>query len=455
EARPVVRRIGAAAAAMAAISLVLPPPWDPMMMTAGMYKYVTDVSDHSREGIRSFAKREYDMLYYREGLSSVVTVARNLDSGNIWLANNGKIDASTSYDMPTQVLVSLLPFQFVDHADRVLVIGLASGITAGAVTLVDEVDALDVAELEPAIVEASRLFDDHNHHLLDDPRARLILNDGRNHVLLTPPGTYDVIVSEPSNPWLTGVSNLFTDEFLRMGKTRLKPGGVWSQWVQLYGMDESDMRSLIRTFAEVYPNVLVYTAAEGADLVLIGSDRALDPSVDAVQRLLDRPKVLAELDAIDLGEPAAIFGHLLLDRTRALALAGDIEINTDDNLRIEYNAPLHLHVDTQSINVELMREHAWLPLEHMGTDAALLARASRYWLSLDEFDRAIEGLTRAALRLPEWDDTRQVWLEDAFAWFVKARTDKQVAGVERGLLEVLRQDFWAEVVDPIEAGAPR
>lgn len=448
------RRLGGVVAAVALISAVLPPPWDPMMMTSGMYKYVTDLSDHSREGIRSFASRQYDMLYYREGLSSVVTVARNQDTGNIWLANNGKIDASTTYDMPTQVLVSLLPFQFVDRADDVLVIGLASGITAGAVTLVDEVGQLDVVELEPAIVEAARFFDEHNHHLLDDPRTRLILNDGRNHVLLTPPGTYDIIVSEPSNPWLTGVSNLFTDEFFRMGKERLKPGGIWSQWVQLYGMDESDLRSLVKTFVGVYPHVLVYTAAESADLVLLGSDRELVPSVEAVNRMLARPKVKAELDIIELGEPGAIYGHLLLDRERALALAGDAELNTDDNLRIEYNAPLHLHTDTQSINVELLRRHAWLPLEHLGHDAALLQRASRHWLALDEFDRAIDGLTRAALMLPEEDLTRQEWLEDAFAWFVKQRTDKAAASVERGLLEVLRQDFWTEVVDPIQAGQP-
>ena len=96
------------------------PPWDPLLMTAGMYHYVSHFEDHSREGILDYAVGQYELVYYEEGLSSVVTVARNTDSDNMWLANNGKVDASTSTDMPTQVLCSLLPLQFRDELDDVL-----------------------------------------------------------------------------------------------------------------------------------------------------------------------------------------------------------------------------------------------------------------------------------------------------------------------------------------------
>ena len=101
--------------------------------------------------------------------------------------------------------------------------------------------------------EAARWFDAWNHQVLDDPRVNLINNDGRNHVLLTAPETYDVIVSEPSNPWISGVSNLFTREFFELGRRRLKPGGVWSQWVQMYGMNPDDLGTLLKTFGTVYP----------------------------------------------------------------------------------------------------------------------------------------------------------------------------------------------------------
>lgn len=200
-----VRRLPQLGALTAAVALLFaaaanPPPWNPLLMTAGMYQYVSDVGDRTREGIFHFAVEEYSLLYYDEGLSTVVTVAQSRDSGNIWLANNGKVDASTTVDMPTQVLVAHLPMMFVKNPTDTLVIGLASGITLGAMTLHPEPQRIDVVELEPAIVKASRFFEDFNHRPLEDPRVHLHENDGRNHVLLAAPGTYDVVVSEPSNP---------------------------------------------------------------------------------------------------------------------------------------------------------------------------------------------------------------------------------------------------------------
>ena len=88
--------------------------------------------------------------------------------------------------------------------------------------------------------------------MLTNPRVRIVINDGRNHLLRAAAGTYDLVVSEPSNPYLSGVANLFTREFWEMGKTRLKPGGVWAQWIQLYGMGPDELRGLLRTFAGVY-----------------------------------------------------------------------------------------------------------------------------------------------------------------------------------------------------------
>jgi len=240
------RRIGGGiAGSVVVVAVALPvlaarPPWEPMLMTAGMYTYVNNFGDHSREGIYAYAVEKYELVYYAEGLSTVVTVARSPRTGNLWLANNGKIDASTEGDLPTQVLCSLLPMMYVEDPERVLVIGLASGITVGAVSQIEEIDHIEVVELEPRMEEAARHFGPYNYDVLDNPRVELVFNDGRNHVLLAEPGSYDVIVSEPSNPWITGVSNLFTREFLEIGKTRLREGGVWSQWIQMYGMAPED-----------------------------------------------------------------------------------------------------------------------------------------------------------------------------------------------------------------------
>lgn len=332
-----------------------PPPWDPLLMTSGVYKYASDISGTSHEALVAFAVEDYDLLYYDEGLSTVVTVAQSKVSGNIWLANNGKVDASTTVDMPTQVLVSHLPFLFAEDPTDVIVVGLASGITLGSVTLYPEPETIEIVELEPSIVTASHFFDDYNHRPLSDPRVELFTNDARNHLLLAPEGSYDVVVSEPSNPWLTGVSNLFTREFFEMGKARLAPGGIWSQWVQLYGMDPDDLQSLLGTFASVFPHVALFATIEDADLVMIGSESPLDLQVEDAQRLLDlHPAVAAELAQIGVEDAYDILTYYQFGDAEIAELTQGVELNTDDNMRVEYSAPRNLHRETSEANFLLL-----------------------------------------------------------------------------------------------------
>jgi len=357
-------RLGGAltGAALLAVGVLVPPPWNPLLMTAGMYKYVSDLEDHSREGILEYAVTGYRLLFYDEGLSTVVTVAQSRQTGNIWLANNGKVDASSTVDMPTQVLVSHLPMLFAPRPRKALVIGLASGISAGALTLYDELETIEVVELEPAIVEAARFFDDYNHRLLDDPRVRVIANDGRNHLLLAPPGSLDVVVSEPSNPWISGVSNLFTREFFETGLERLSPDGVWGQWVQMYGMDDGDLRTLLGTFSDVFPHVALFAAAEDADLVLVGSRRplTLDP-YDAAALLEDDLVRQEELRAIGVVTPYDLLAYFQMDGAALRELSDGVPRNTDDNMRIEFSAPRNLHRETVPENLAVLYEHLQSP----------------------------------------------------------------------------------------------
>lgn len=365
-----------------------------LLMTAGMYKYVTDLSERSRAGVLRYTVEPYELLYYREGLSSVVTVARNRNTGNVWLANNGKVEASTTVDMPTQVLVSLLPFLYAEERAQTLVIGLASGITAGSVTRIPEVEELSVVELEPAIEPAARFFDEQNHGVLDDPRTRLVFNDGRNHLLLSSTESFDVIISEPSNPWISGVSNLFTQEFLAMGRTRLRSGGVWAQWVQMYGMDEGDLCSLLATFADAYPNVALFMTVEDADLVMLGSDRPLLPELDQIERVLGSQSGLAEeLGRVGLSDPITLLSAWQMDRDGIYGMCPRAQRNTDDNMRIEYAAPLNLHRATTRGNVNRLLRHAQVPPK-LDEPLALLKLAVAY-LDRKDFDRGLEGVFRA------------------------------------------------------------
>ncbi|MFT4624221.1 MAG: spermidine synthase [Myxococcota bacterium] len=428
------------------------PPWDPMLMTAGMYHYVSHFEDHSREGIQKYAVGKYTLVFYEEGLSSVVTVAENIDSGNMWLANNGKVDASTTTDMPTQVLCSLLPMQFADDPSDVLVIGLASGITAGAVTLHPAVKRLDVVELEPAIERAAEYFGEYNHDVLRDPRVNLIANDGRNHLLLTAEQTYDVIVSEPSNPWISGVSNLFTREFWEMGKKRLKPGGVWGQWVQMYGMDDSDLRSLLATFAAVYPHVIVYATIEDADLVLVGSESELLPGPDAARSLLKHPDVAAELKVVDINDPMDVVSLFQMDRATILEMVGNSPLNTDDNMLIEYSAPLHLHVDTSHDNFRMLIKHAGIPFFALPDDPLVYADLARTYPASDDPIRSVQTMAAAVKMLPLDSALREELLSEAERWQAELVAEPVDDEVPDEGEELSPDDLEPDDTDPVPAG---
>lgn len=405
----------------AALGMVLiggKPPWDPLLMTAGMYHYVTTFEDHSWDGIMEYSVDLYDLVFYEEGLSSVVTVAKNKDTANIWLANNGKVDASTTTDMPTQVLCAMLPIAYSHHLDDVLVIGLASGITAGAVSQVDDITHFEVVELEPSIERAATFFADYNHDVVHSPKVQLVRNDGRNHVLLADEGKYDVIVSEPPNPWISGVANLFTRDFLETGKKRLKPGGIWSQWVQLYGMDERDFRILLKTVASTYKYVLVFSTIEEADTVLVASDEPLAPDMEKLDRLFRWPGVRKDLQKLGFQGPTDLVALYRFDGKEILEGGigtDDLPINTDDNMVIEYSAPLHLHVDSQDENVELLTRHSQLPLASLPQDANFVAGLARKYHARGDL-RDVKTLAAAIQLLPPDDVQRQIWLDEANGW---------------------------------------
>ena len=367
-----------------------------LLMTAGMYKYVSQFDRHTREGVMTYAVAQYELLYYREGVSSVVTVAKNRESGNLWLANNGKVEASTTVDMPTQVLVALLPFQYVSDPSQVLVIGMASGITAGAASVVPDVDRLDVVELEPAILEAARYFDNENHNILDNPKTNIVLNDGRNHLLLTEPNSYNVIISEPSNPWISGVSNLFTKEFWEMGKARLTAGGVWAQWVQMYGMDDTDLRTLLATFCDVFEYAGLYMTVADADLVLLGSDEPLPVNLASADNFFKRwPALQKEFANVEMGSPVSLLAAWQMDENTIREMTKDAWLNTDDNMSIEYRAPLNLHKrNTAAENVEMLVHNAHLPKDQEMKPADWLDLSSQY-LSRNDWDRAMLAAIQA------------------------------------------------------------
>jgi spermidine synthase len=280
------------------------------------------------------------------------------------------------------------------RANDVLVIGHASGITLGAVTRYNTPTRIDAVELEPAVVRASHFFDEINHRPLDDPRVQLRINDGRNFLHLTDDGSYDVIISEPPNPWLTGVANLFTHEFFELGRRKLRAGGVWAQWVQSYGMMPDDLRSLLGTFADVYEHVAMFRS-DLADFIILGSDRPIDLAASSIDSVLIGQSLAREdLARIDRTSAESILGLYLMGRHGVVAVADGSPFNTDDNMRVEYAAPLSLHLDTVVANAAMLERNAEITPQAVRGQRGLRALAREY-ASVDLTARR----SRAVLRL--------------------------------------------------------
>ncbi len=319
--------------------VAIAPKWDPTLMTAGVYRpaqafKVSAFAAGAPDAVRR-ATLDDRVLYYREGINASVILGTDPRGKDLWLRVGGKVDAST-LDMETQVLLGLLPAALADSGARALVIGHGSGVTTASV-LAGGAGATEVVELEPGVIDASRWFHSKGEDPLDDPRTTLVMGDARTH-LLHSAGLYGLIVSEPSNPWIAGVNNLFTVDFYRRVKSRLEPDGVFCQWLQLYELSPETFSTLVHSFLDVFPKGQLFYIWRNVDLLLVAmpEGRKLDLArlqTPQARKMLDRARIPdAELLAAYWAAP--------LESLRAVA--GDAPLNRDDRPVVEYRAPQDL-----------------------------------------------------------------------------------------------------------------
>jgi spermidine synthase len=331
-----IAAIGAIAVAGLAF-VIFGPRWNVQAWTAGLFRMY--VARHIyADGWAPSGK----LVYHKDGIATTVTVERESDGVGVSLKVNGKVDASDIGDMPTQVLSGLLPIVLHDSPKKALVIGYGSGVTSGAV-LQSKVESLTLAEIEHAVYEASNANFSHvNHKPWTDPRFRAVIDDGRNF-LLTRDDTYDVIISEPSNPWMSGAASLFTQDFFRIAERRLAPGGIFLQWLQLYELAPENIHALIRTFHSVFPNVLVFTPDTNSnDTLLLGTKAPLSVDKARLDRAFADPRLADELKRANVTSPDDLFALFLLGTKEIPQFVGQGRLNTDDDALIEYEAPKDL-----------------------------------------------------------------------------------------------------------------
>jgi spermidine synthase len=288
----------------------------------------------SPNAIREWAWRNRRTLVWdAEGRESSVALVATSDFAFVV---NGKVDGSARGDAGTQVMSGLVGTMLHPDPRRVLVVGLGTGSTAGWFGAIPSVERVDVVELEPAVLRVAEACAPVNRDVLRNPKVRIRIADARE-VLLTTRERYDLMFSEPSNPYRAGIASLFTTEFYRAAAARLRSDGIFLQWVQAYDIDSKTVRTIYATIGGVFPFVETWTTDSG-DLLLVATKRPLAHDAGALrQRVAREPYRSALTNAWRVESLEGFLAHFLARDTLARALAQrEPDLNTDDRTLVEF-----------------------------------------------------------------------------------------------------------------------
>ena len=340
-------------AALAVLAgLLLSPRWDRALLGAGVYfepeKFTH--SDGSPKIDRVLA--DYSLINYTEGYNDTIISYRSPKGKFITV--NGSATASDQFeDMLAQRMMGHVPM--LVHPGRVrnaCVIGLGAGVTTGALAI-HEVERVVAVELEDGVRAGATFFAEENHGVLQNPVVDVRIDDGRNFLKLTDE-TFDVISSHPNFPSLSGSGVLFNREFLELAKRKLSPGGVMAHYAPIWRLRPEDVRTIVGTYADVFPHVRMFSA--GISLILVGRDEPFPPlDIEELGRRMSDPDVKQSLAEIGVRGPVELASLYQFDRETALRFGGEAPRTTDDRPRIEFNAPHGLFSNTVGINLEQLQ----------------------------------------------------------------------------------------------------
>ena len=361
-----------------------------------------------------------EFLYLEEGKAGVISLV-TYDGAIAKLQNNGLNESLIHMHDPNRALLvesllGLVPYLLHENPQSAFVVGFGGGITTRALTLTD-LKSIRVVELEPAVVEADRHVAQGDIPALRDPRVRLDFNDARN-TLLVEQAHYDLIAAQPSHPWLAGAANVFTLQFWEIVKSRLNEKGVFAQWVNLFKMDATTLRSLFQAFYQVFPHGLSFANLNTGDLVLIGSMQPVMFDEARMTRILKQPKIRATLNIHEILTPQDLLWYFALSRNEAIVAAGNARPNTDTNIISEVRLSA---LTGQPVGDEdpyaFLRSHFHLDLiPYLGSKAAdrLYAQADSYFIWKDT-----ALAEKAAQQLKKIDPERGRAIEYEIAWRAK------------------------------------
>ena len=330
---PAPGRVGAVIAAGVSIAAVglnwsVPHLDYKTMISSVAYKYDEDVK----------AGRKPEFIFLKEGKAGVIS-AVSYDGKLAKLQNNGLNESMIDMKDPTHArlveqLLSLVPYFLHEKSRTAFIVGFGVGVTTRALTYTD-LESIRVVELEPAIVDAGRAIVKGEIPALQDARVHLEYNDARNTLLLDPT-RYDIVAAQASHPWLAGAANVFTKEFFELVRTRLNPGGIYGQWVNMFNMDATTLRAIFKAFFTVFPEGVTFSNLYTGDFMLFGSDRPLTFDYPRIAARMDNPQIKAALEHYELRNPDDLITYFALSRREALSTTTvDGPMNSDTNLLSE------------------------------------------------------------------------------------------------------------------------
>jgi hypothetical protein len=351
----------------------------------------------------AMAGKTPSFLFLREGKAGVISLV-TYDGKRGKLQTNGiqesYLDLAGGLDRPmVETLLGVMPYLLHPDPKTSFVVGYGGGATVEALAAAP-LEKIHVVELEPAVVEAVRTISGGEVPVLQDPRVRLSFNDARNS-LLVERITYDIIVSQPSHPWMAGAGNLFTRRFFEIVKSRLNDEGIFSQWVNLFNMDATTLRAILQAFYGVFPHGFTFADDSTGDLLLFGSERPVLFDYATMKQRMAAPEIKKLLVRWRIEQPEALLWYFAVSRDEALQAAGDMAPNTDTRILSEVRlAGLTSDPKGNESPYLLLKNHFHLdvlPYLNLPDAAAMLYPAGQYFLKRGSPQRArmtVEQLTK-------------------------------------------------------------
>jgi spermidine synthase len=326
------------------------------VLSSGVFRMRGSYFDpHAQENRRKHVR----ILFYEDAADATVSVEEGdgiAVPNNVSLRVNGKVDASSGVDLSTQYLCAHLPMAVRPDSKNVFVLGVGSGISAGAL-LGHPIEKIVVAENCEPVLRAARFFAPWNRDVLSNPRVQVRFEDART-VLKLSSQRYDVIICEPSNPWMVGVGSIFSREFYEMAASRLQESGVICQWFHVYEMNDAIVSMVLRTFASVFPNFEIWDAA-GGDILILGAERPFESSPNVYRGIFDRAEVRKDMEALGIKTPETLWARQLASQDTAFAIPGYGPLQSDVFPVLEYDAPKAFYLGGWSALLVLFDERTW------------------------------------------------------------------------------------------------